>query len=419
MAISTISRKAMSSSWRFFDPCTIIFWTSAARGARDAKSGRPREDDFQALETSKRNTDEPSKKFSRGPNGRHNSSHIIGENMAPLNDHAARLVAPYESTLVHYTEAEIDRFEARLWRTKAKTNSVALQWKYRLQRLLPAYEKVWRLHAEKNFREPDHVVPRAVYLPAIVAVGFAECVFNLMAFEGLKAGDLETVLIAIGLGVATPLAAHCNGAALRQWTKDWPKWRTILMLVFSDAFLLPAMWAVSWLRQEFFREQAKALGVSLSAGTNGISQLALLSINGFVFVICVALAFFAHDSDRNLERICREEKRLWRRVKRSWKLWSKPAVRFNRVIAVLDKKKNLLQDNCLAAIAEYRDHNIRNREDSAPRWFRDALTQRVFRERDFGRLIEDQPRPLNEILQWIEPGDPVISESKAHRSPTT
>src|SRR5947208_8724251 len=140
------------------------------------------------------------------------------------------------------------------------------------------------------------------------------------------------------------------------------------MLVFLDAFLFPAIWAVSWLRQEFFREQAKALGVSLSAGTNGTSQLALLSINAFVFVTCVGLAFFAHDSDRDLERIAREEKRLWRRVKRNWQKWSNAAVKFNRLVAVLDKRKDLLQDNCLAAIAEYRDHNIRNREDSPPRW---------------------------------------------------
>src|SRR5881296_2905582 len=113
--MSTISKKIMPSSWRLFDPCIIIFWTSAARGARDARSGRPRKDYFQILET--RNTDEPPKKFSiEGSNGRHNSSHIIVEKVAPLNDHGATLVAPYESTLLHYTEAEIDRLEALLWR---------------------------------------------------------------------------------------------------------------------------------------------------------------------------------------------------------------------------------------------------------------------------------------------------------------
>lgn len=414
----------MKTRWGLPDLCAFFRWTAAGRGWRDAKIDRPANDDFQVFKIGSRNQHEPAGNGSGvKSNGHENSPDVVVDMTAWLRALGVAVLAPYEVTLIRLAEVARDKVEAWLLKRKAKVNSIILRYNHRLRRLLLAEKAIGELYKKEGFRQPDHVIPRPVYVPAMVLLGISEFVFNLLAFERLNADNLEKVLIAAGLGFTTPLAAHCLGTTLRQWSKDWPKdssrWPTILMLALMVGCLLPALWALAWLRQDLLWNEAKTLGIAVSAINYWFIQLSLFVINLFIFAASVGLAFFSHDSNRERERIRSELRFTQKQLKKVWKQWSKTAPKFNKLVGVAVKRVEELQDACLAAISEYRDHNIRNRTDAIPWWMKIAPTMEVFRQGEFDQLVEKGPPPLNEILENIESGKPSLWSKEANGDGTT
>jgi len=95
---------------------------------------------------------------------------------------------------------------------------------------------------EAGSQSPDvHLSPRSK-LALTVTMILGENAFNLTAFDVFRQPFLETVIMAVSVGIAVPISAQLVGVWLRQFPK--PAWRTALQMA---AVLSLIVWVLSGL----------------------------------------------------------------------------------------------------------------------------------------------------------------------------
>lgn len=129
--------------------------------------------------------------------------------------------------------------------------------------------------------------------------------------------------------------------------------------------------------------------------------LLLVAINLLVVVTAGFASYYAHDGDRELERIVRQKRRLRRQLNRWWRRWSYAAERYDRVVKTARERINRLMHEFEAVVGEYRFYNTRKRE-RYPSFFRPNLSGRVFLVRSFGPEAEPAPIDLRQAFEQVE-----------------
>lgn len=129
--------------------------------------------------------------------------------------------------------------------------------------------------------------------------------------------------------------------------------------------------------------------------------LMLFAINLLILMTAAFASYYAHDGDRELERIVQEKARLRRELSRWWRRWSYAAACYDRIVKTARERINRLMHEFEALVGEYRFYNTRKR-DKYPAFFRDQLSGRTFLVRAFGPEADPAPTDLRQAFERIE-----------------
>jgi hypothetical protein len=311
------------------------------------------------------------------------------------NVHRTNKLSFYEANLISLAEMQVSRICEKWQQAKQALETKAKMIQHRLDYILQELADQHARHKQKGLRQPHRIMPKWIYLPTMVIVGSLEFPFNSAAFEILEMPPEELFLLALGPSVAIPLLAHFVGTKIRQWPEKEPAWRIILITVFAGLSLLLGLGAIGYLRAAYVGREA--------GSTNLAHMFALLAINLLFLSVATVAAYFAHDPDRELERIWGEKKRLRRALERAWKAWSRVAGEYDTRRGHAIEKARTAQKEAQAQVDEYRAHNARWRPGAGwPSSFAEPVSDRFFGTRDFGGELDRTPPPLDDILRRIQ-----------------
>jgi hypothetical protein len=162
------------------------------------------------------------------------------------------------------------------------------------------------------------------YLPAIGSIGIFEAMINFESFTAIK---MFTPAIALGVtlivAVAIAYASHLHGTVIRQLEsrfgahrKDGDRSSSVWMLSIGFLILAAVLLLVYYARNSLFAEQLLENSV-----IGGDAPSAFFMIGGsmigniLVWLVGVAIAFFAHDEDHNypdaLKHKIKAEKKMY------------------------------------------------------------------------------------------------------------
>lgn len=427
-----------------FDPSTWFYWTVAGKGARDGRRGIPLEDQVRQVGLYKGDVDaitklldtlkgsDPSIKTTQDVSGQLTDDHekaitsltdLMAERGIPVDkldrDNRIKLVhlltdilselrdenktggkpprlSFFEAEMLNITEEKISRLIERWDKKKQPLEGKAKNVRHHLAHLLSEYKRIHQLHKEKGFRQP-HRISWWMYLPIMAILGLLEFPFNLTAFKILRAPPNELIIMAAAPSIAIPLLAHFLGTKIKQWpTTGEPNWRTVLIAIVAITALLVGLLAIGLLRADYIAYIRKTHQDYWQAAL-------LMGINLLFLSAATITSYFAHDSDRGLERVVKEKNRLRPRLDREWNAWSKTASKFDSYRGATLARIQQLRDDTRARMDEYRQFNSRFQTNSSiPPHFQDEITDDFFIPRDLGAEIDKAPPSLDEVLKEIE-----------------
>lgn len=430
-----------------FHPATWFYWTVPGRAVRNALNDLPNETHYREVEPNRGKLDQltdelrklvaasdaPEPPASSSPDNVHphdefdepirllseiledrqiRLDRLTRENKAELvkvlvdlqsnkSDGKNPRLSFVESNIVSLAENDIDRFVEKNWaRRRQKWEGKAHRLQHELRDLLNQFQELTDVHREEGFRHPHRMFAPWLYWIILAIVGLAELPMNLTAFRILGEVDWIVFLIALGPSIVIPYLSHVIGTSIRQWSERESLWRGLVIGAIASASLVVGVASIGYLR-------ASWLALDLATGEHRPidfqQALAVLGVNLLFLSMGVVAAYFAHDPDRELERVFEERKRLRHVLTKKWNEWNKVATTYDEYLANTIARVGVLRSAAAEKIDEYRVHNAEVRRDGkVPTWFSAPVGDHLFKPRYFGQELDRPPETLEVVLREIE-----------------
>jgi hypothetical protein len=239
----------------------------------------------------------------------------------PMADRPA--LCDTEQQLIHIANGCIERTceqgETRYNRLVAKCRSLAQRVVEREGHLRDAEKEYVNtkklLDAYMESGNPTHgaVIPRAqlswrTYILLMSAIGIGEGAFNFVVFEVFQEILPLTFAMSLAVMVGLPALGHFAGMSTRhkKYTVGW-----ILIAVG-----LAALASITYLRLYFLQSEAAnsdASAVPTAPAMSHVMGLAYFFISVMIFVVAIAIAYFYHEPDEQLDGLKKDKQRAERR----------------------------------------------------------------------------------------------------------
>lgn len=432
----------------------LYYWTVLAKGMRDGGQGYPRNDTFRFMESNKEDVDalvklidalrptgtgksvaegkksplsSPGDDYDEAVTSLRNMLKNRGASVDSLDREAivryidilsdvrtllrqgAKSEAPgnvdrdrlsyYEAELVDVVDEETSKLREKWESRKHALEATAKKIQHHLTDLLEEYKKVHARHEKKEFKQPLRMLPSYLYVPVMVALGLAEFAFNLSAFKILRMDVEETYMIAAGPAIVFPFIAHFIGTKVRQGFKQGDeKWRTSVVMVIALVCALIAIIAIGMLRTDW-------LAYINKSAPDHVQTFLFMAMNLLFLGGATLAAYFAHDPDRELERICKHKAKLRKGLDKEWNKWIRTAGKYDTLRGTTLMGIERFRDDACAKIDEYRYGVTRTRTgvDSLP-FFQGSVTNRLFKPINMSAELDRTPATLDAAINKIEAG---------------
>ena len=236
---------------------------------------------------------------------------------------------------------------------------------------------------DRDAREHRSEFSGRAYWSVIGILALLEVPLNTAALDFLRRPEIESLGIALFIGAVTALAAKFTGRILRQnaWRdqafRDWG-----MALVFNFIFVF-AIFKVAELRG--------LLAGNASAGTTVLA----LQLVGYAAMVGFS---YAHvDPDGAREQLTRLALAQELRLRRVWGNRGNIAGKYNKTLADTQLALADIEHDAIERVVEYRDYNMRHRNDAALEYFRRPVTRALFSPIDLGAPLDAHAREIGEV----------------------
>ncbi len=322
------------------------------------------------------------------------SSNVIALPTAP----ATRPVAPIEAKWIRH--AEIDTAEhARTWAGRASSLRAQVnRLDHAFRDTLGQYAFMHRQHREKDFAGFHPKYPRGLYWPLLGLAALLETPLNNSALGLLNMDQAETWMVAASIGVLNVLGASFVGAKVRQSAGGMAGLRDWILVGLVLAIALGVMLGLAGLRMDDLAMKVSQAGIAGSAW----NFAAFVGLQLLFFVVGVVFTYNMHSPDAELERLLKDKGRLRRQLEGIWKERAALASRHDQALGEVRAGITKVREDCLAKMAEYRDHNMRSRSTPAPSWMHRELDHAVFVPLDLGTPLDREPPSIDQLITTAE-----------------
>lgn len=206
---------------------------------------------------------------------------------------------------------------------------------------------------------------RRWYIVFILLIVLGEFALNSQAFDVFGKAPWLTYLMALTVAVGIPVVAHFMGLLVRQWPK--PTLKTVILLIVLAGLLILCLVGINTARLRYM----EMWHPEEVAGTQML-QNAFLFINLFIFLCAALMAFFAHDSDSELQNLHERVVKLEAAMDATDRAIHNIASGIDRLWVSLKAETETSTELLVELIHIYRGENERNREDGVKPAFFDT-----------------------------------------------
>jgi len=215
----------------------------------------------------------------------------------PESDHASQ----YEARRIAVAESTIDGFTRRYEREDKKLKEQYCEEMVALDNLNERIKAIEQDHQEAKRAEQERRKAAAPRPPVPVPISYwiifaflAVCEFpmNAAVFDILGEAKWLTYLLAAGLGVVIPLAAHFLGIQLRN-ESPFQSFRGALKALFIFLVVLAVLIGIAYIREKYVAgaDIVKILGIKMDPRM--VTEI-FLSINLLIFMVATIASYFYH-----------------------------------------------------------------------------------------------------------------------------
>lgn len=241
--------------------------------------------------------------------------------------------------------------------------------------------------------QKTHSVPWT-YRALFAFLAACEFPMNSVVFDILGEAKWLTYILAAGLGVVIPLAAHYVGIKLRR-ESPLEHWRAALKTGLIVIVVFAVLIGLAYLRERYVAGSGMAAVLGIEMDPRMVT-LVFLSINLLIFVVAVIASYMVHmdvtdaqiRSSHITQRSLKEIEELLKDVKGNLdqlkkkcdeirEEYSKLAVSRNKLFEIYRDRSEICRHSCEYLMNVYRTSNMRARAESStqiPICFKNVLT---------------------------------------------
>lgn len=260
------------------------------------------------------------------------------------NWHEVRSATDYEQTICKKADRAIRRVYQHWQSRDAKLIGQHKTWEHKLRQT----EENYLTRKQEMDRDTMFDNTPWWYFPMIFVFGVAELAMNAQVFDIFGSPRFETIIMALILSFAIPVAGHFWGRFLREDEKD----RTLVLLsVGCLGVIIFSLYALAAVRNSYFKTS-----VPSTEETVFNAWLFFLSLNFLIFVISVYASWYAHERDFKLFKFKQDY------IKSLGRIHQLEGLR-NALKSTCHNQIYEIRDRAHQMISLYRQHNLLHRKD--------------------------------------------------------
>lgn len=309
---------------------------------------------------------------------------MMKESVIPFRPSGGLRVAPFELRLIAKTNENrvqiAERVKPRLHGLRGQLNEFDHELSVKEGEVLD-YENDIEGSEMPPFVSPFGWWPKAL-IPVMLAL---ELPVNKAALDFLRLPQFESYALATFFALVNFTAAKSTARVIRQEPFSGRSWRAWAIAGVANVALLYMIYKVAELR-------SLGIGLSGSSWTFFALQLAFYLATLFLSFLTIAPSAEAEQLDLRLIGARAARRRLWHKRVKVAKVYNR-----EREAAWLKIAKE--EESGLADVAEYRDCNLRARDDAGPSWFSSPIPPSVWRPINMGEPVDEQPAAIRAIIE--------------------